>query len=47
MSERGWIALAIVVPVALAAGVAYYLFYPTDSARKSGVNQALVSLRQN
>jgi hypothetical protein len=45
MSERGWIALMVVVLVAVAAGVAYDL-YPKDSATKSGVDQALVIFRK-
>jgi hypothetical protein len=46
MRGRGLIALLSVVLVVVAAGMAYYLFYPTDSARKSGVNQALVSFHE-
>ena len=37
------IAVLVVILVLSVAGMAYYLFYPKDSVRKSGVNQALVS----
>jgi hypothetical protein len=37
------IAVLVVILVLSAAGMAYYLFYPKDSVRKSGVNQALSS----
>jgi hypothetical protein len=40
------IALLVVVLVLSAAGMAYHLFYPKDSVRKSGVDQALVSFRK-
>jgi len=40
------IAILAVIFVVVAAGMAYYLFYPKDSARKSGVDQALLSFRE-
>lgn len=40
------IAILIVIAVLSAAGMAYYLFYPKDSVRQSGVDQALVSFRK-
>jgi len=39
------IAVLVVILVLSAAGMAYYLFYPKDSVRKSGINQALVGFQ--
>ncbi len=39
------IAVLVVIVVLSVAGMAYYLFYPKDSVRKSGVDQALISFR--
>ncbi len=44
--EMKGIAVLAAILVVSAAGMAYYLFYPKDTARKSGVNQALVSFRK-
>ena len=40
------IAVLVVILALSVAGIAYYFFYPKDSVRQSGVDQALISFRR-